>query len=296
MGELMKLKQGLLTLVSSFFVFFAFTGASRASVVSQEIPYYGEEFYRDLASGSSNDSLLNRMKTILRSQHRAIPGALDQISDSCSGSSCYQHITLGYDRARVFMMGVYYLIKDESGYSIPDMYCGGVKHQSNFECNPPAPNQIPDGVVLNTEHTWPQSKFTHKYDREMQKSDLHHLYPTDSEMNSIRGNYEFGEVVKDKKILKCRVSRLGKTASGRGDVFEPPTNHKGNVARALFYFAVHYDMTLGGEQEATLRKWNHEDPVDEEEAHRNDEIMKVQGNRNPFVDFPELADRIGTFH
>lgn len=293
----MSVYGGVVRFVFSFVVLFVglFSNAGLAALSSQEVPYYGEDFFRDLASGVSNADLVSRLQTVLRSSHRLVPGTYDQISNNCSGNGCYTHISLGYDRARIFMMGVYYLIQDDNGYAVADVYCGGYKRASDFRTDPPGPRRIPDGNVLNTEHTWPQSKFTGKFDTMMQKSDLHHLYPTDSEMNSIRGNNEFGEVVRDSKTLKCAVSRTGSPASGRGEVFQPPAAHRGNVARALFYFSVRYSLPISAEQEATLRKWNKEDPVDEEEVRRNDEIMKVQGNRNPFVDYPELADRISNF-
>ncbi len=271
------------------------SSAGHAALSSQEIPYYGEEFYRDLATGVSNDELVSRLQTVLRSSHKVVSGTYDQVSGNCSGQGCYQHISLGYDRARIFMMGVYYLVQDGNGYAIPDVYCGGYKTSKDFASNPPAPNTIPDGNILNTEHTWPQSRFSGRFNSAMQKSDLHHLYPADNKMNSVRGNNEFGEVVKDSKILKCPVSRTGTPAGGGAEVFEPPKEHRGNVARALFYFSVRYSLPISERQEATLRKWNKEDPVDEEEVRRNDAIMKIQGNRNPFVDYPELADRISNF-
>lgn len=40
-------------------------------------------------------------------------------------------------------------------------------------------------------------------------------------------------------------------------------------------------------------KWHTEDPVDEWEKARNDLIQKYQGNRNPFIDYPEFAELIG---
>ena len=39
----------------------------------------------------------------------------------------------------------------------------------------------------------------------------------------------------------------------------------------------------------TLLKWAYEDPVDERELSRNDEIYSVQHNRNPFIDHPEYV-------
>jgi endonuclease I len=47
--------------------------------------------------------------------------------------------------------------------------------------------------------------------------------------------------------------------------------------------------------EAVLRKWHKDDPVDDEERDRNEKIMKLQGNRNPFIDYPELVDKINDF-
>ncbi|RYZ68005.1 MAG: nuclease, partial [Proteobacteria bacterium] len=80
-----------------------------------------------------------------------------------------------------------------------------------------------------------------------------------------------------------------------GHFFEPPDAHKGNVARALFYFSVRYNIKIDPIEENFLKAWNKADPVDQEESGRNEAIMKIQGNRNPFVDFPELADSIGDF-
>ncbi|WP_291515484.1 endonuclease [Bdellovibrio sp. ArHS] len=278
-------------------LFVLFSGSSFAATYSQQIPYYGEDFYNDLSSGVQNEELVARLQTVLRSQHRVIPGQMDEITDNCNGTKgCYQHISLGYDRARIFLLGVYYLVDEGNGnYGLPDVYCANIRYSNEFRGTPPGPRTIPDSTTLNTEHTWPQSRFTGKFDKGMQKSDLHHLYPADSEMNSVRGNNEFGEVSRDSKVLKCRVSRTGKGTGGGAEIFEPPTGHKGNVARALFYFSVRYSTPISPNQEKVLRKWHLEDPVDEEEMHRNNEIQKTQGNRNPFIDFPELVDYIHNF-
>lgn len=289
----------LMLLASLFAIFISINESAQAFSLSEPLPYYGEEFFNELSNGASDEALIHRLQVVLSSIHHPHPGfvagSFDHIIDSCHGTGCYQHISLGYDAARVFMMGVYYLTPDGNSYAIPDVYCNTYKRASDFGSNPPAPNRIPEGTVLNTEHTWPQSKFTGRYDGRMQKSDLHHLFPTDSEMNSNRGNHEFGDVVQETKHMKCSASKFGNSAKGRKDVFEPPQNHKGNVARALFYFSVRYGMHIGGEQEETLRKWHKLDPVDEEEARRNEAIMKIQGNRNPFIDYPDLVDRIRAF-
>ena len=51
-------------------------------------------------------------------------------------------------------------------------------------------------------------------------------------------------------------------------------------------------MKIDAVQARYLKAWNEEDPVDLEELERNDSIMKLQGNRNPFIDFPELINRL----
>lgn len=265
--------------------------------VSEQIPYYGEEFYRTLGfSRPPGADLKQLLKKILRNFHLRTQG-LDQILPSCSGPGCYRHVAVGYKAARVFMMGQYYLVRNGNEYGVRDVYCEKVFHASDFRSRKPGPNQIPDDTILNAEHTWPQSKFTRSYDKEMQKSDVHHLYPTDSKMNSMRGNFPFGEVTQDTARLPCTDggARLGRTKTGEGPVFQPPAAHRGNVARSLFYFSLRYDMPIDPSQEASLRKWNREDPVDEEELDRNEHIFKLQGSRNPFIDYPDLADRIQDF-
>ncbi len=262
-----------------------------AAGTSSKIPYYGEQFYNDLKTGVSNQDLLTSVKTVLRSFHVKNNNDTDKIVASCSGASnCYSHVAVGYGRARVFLMGKFYLVQTGGQYGVRDVYC-----QKVYTDGKPGPNIIPSDKVVNIEHTWPQSRFNGRFDKETQKSDMHHLFPTDSQINSARGNMEFGEVVHDSQELKCAGPRLGTAGTGGGDVFEPPQPHKGHVARALFYFAARYDMKFSKAEEATLRKWHRDEPVDQEEIARNEEIYKLQGNRNPFIDFPELVDKISNF-
>lgn len=268
-----------------------------AASISSEIPYYGEKFHRDLATGIKDEGLKSNIKLVLRSYHLRVEGSYDQILKGCDGKGCYSQSSIGYDGARVYLLGKFYLRDNGGGnYSIVDVYCDAEKTAEDFRDGAgPAPNKIPDNNVINVEHTWPQSRFSTKFDRGLQKADLHHLFPTDSQINSVRGNNSFGEVIKDTKQLDCPASRFGKSDQGGNDIFEPPQNHKGNVARALFYFSLRYDLPIDPVQENFLRQWSKEDPVDEEEIRRNEDIYKAQGNRNPFIDFPYLEDRLNDF-
>lgn len=272
--------------------------SAKTALISTEIPYYGEQFYQSLGSGAKNEQLIAGIKKVLRSFHAAQAGGLDQILTDCGGrKSCYQHTAVGYDRARKFLLGKFYLVKDAANnYAVREIYCQATYGAEKFSRSKPGPDVIPDDKVVNVEHTWPQSRFNSKFNKDLQKSDMHHLFPSDSKVNSIRGSFEFGEVVTDKLETPCNSgARLGVPASGVGLVFEAPQVHKGNVARALFYFALRYELPIGAEQEAALRKWDKEDPIDEEELVRHEQIFRQQFDRNPFVDFPNLADSIADF-
>ena len=136
---------------------------------------------------------------------------------------------------------------------------------------------------FNTEHTWPQSLFS---SLEPMKSDLHHLFPTDDTANNVRSNYPFGTV--SSPTWQNGGSRYANM------VFEPRDAQKGVTARAMFYFAIRY-QNYGGfltAQESVLRNWNRLFPPAATEVTRNQKISTMQLNRNPFVDYPQLADRI----
>jgi endonuclease I len=54
-------------------------------------------------------------------------------------------------------------------------------------------------------------------------------------------------------------------------------------------------MKMSPSEEAALREWNKQDPVDAEEFTQNNQIDQLQGNRNPFIDFSDLLERIDHF-
>jgi endonuclease I len=138
------------------------------------------------------------------------------------------------------------------------------------------------GVTWNREHTWPDSLDPSG----ACDSDLFNLRPCNPNVNSSRGNLPFG----------------------LGSAYWDPNqggNCRGELARALFYMATCYaDLALvngipAGNQMGDLSKlivWHYENPVDRRERRRNhliysstDNPSYYQGNRNPFVDYPELV-------
>lgn len=248
-------------------------GASAEPIPS----YYGSAFASEYKANHLHDKdLLDTLFKIISNGHKAV----------------------GYEPAKDIMFGKIDLLKLPTGeYAVKDVYCERLFTDADFSTHSIGPMTAPTtGNTLNTEHTWPQSKFTSRFPKETQKSDLHHLYPTDSEMNNRRSSYEFGDVAVPKKILKCPIGKLGQKAQGSGEpVFEVPANHRGNAARAIFYFATRYQLRISPDQEVALRRWNIEDPIDQTERDRNAAIQLEQGNRNPFVDMPSLVDHISSF-
>ena len=148
---------------------------------------------------------------------------------------------------------------------------------------------------FNTEHTWPQSRFSQN---EPMRSDFHHLFPTDVAENARRADYPFDIVTTVTNINGG--SKFGTNAQGK-TVYEPRDFHKGRVARAMLYFVTRYQdfgnfwNDNGVNQEAAFRLWHRQFPPDSIEIRRNNAIQTYQNNRNPFIDHPEFVDRIAAF-
>ena len=185
------------------------------------------------------------------------------------------HDSLGYDRAKET---IFEKIDNHNG----EVCCV----YSEDQCL--KTSRVPSHKVMNIEHTWPQSMGA----RGTAKSDMHHLFPTTSSLNSTRSNFPFCEVSQTK--WEGEGSKMGRNSKGTV-CFEPPAHHKGDVARAMFYFAIRYNYDIDQDQEKVLRKWHHEDPVDSEELKRHQAIVKYQHNINVFIENPELVDDISDF-
>lgn len=151
-----------------------------------------------------------------------------------------------------------------------------------------ATSTVPSPKVMNIEHTWPQSEGA----RGIAKSDLHHLFATTSSSNSMRSSLPFCIVT----VVKWQADQSKRGLNSFGEhCFEPPAKHRGNVARALFYFSIRYNAPIDANQEHFLRQWHKEDPVDADEIERNQSIFKYQNNTNPFIDNQEYVDLISDF-
>lgn len=171
----------------------------------------------------------------------------------------------------------------------------------------------------NREHVWCQSLSNGLWGQSGGGSDLHHIRPVETRLNSTRGNDKYGiatngdpEYYKDKNGNNVAIGGYSS-----GGTFEPLDQVKGDVARIVMYVYTHYNtysnvggttngsggkfgtlnfsnIMVGSEDEAieALLEWNELDPVDETERTRNDAVYEIQGNRNPFIDNEDYADAI----
>lgn len=158
-----------------------------------------------------------------------------------------------------------------------------------------------EGESYNREHSWPRSWFN---DASPMNTDLFHIVPTDTYVNSKRGSEPYGEVSSPAWVSE-NGSRLGPcTYPGyTGTAFEPIDGYKGDFARNYFYMATRYlgedagwkgsamadGAVLTPWAEEMLIGWHISDPVSTKETDRNDAVFAIQNNRNPFIDHPEYV-------
>lgn len=164
------------------------------------------------------------------------------------------------------------------------------------------------------EHVWPNSKLGIPRVGESSKSqgsDLHNL-------RAITG-------INQKRSNRYFAAGSGNAVTVGAEGFYPGDDHKGDVARILFYMAIMYDILnltndinlLINDSDTNYKPqgaysglldlliaWHKEDPVDDFERQRNEFIYKgvatdldgkevtSQGNRNPFIDKPEYVHLI----
>jgi endonuclease I len=146
------------------------------------------------------------------------------------------------------------------------------------------------GATWNREHVWPQSRLGVGVgygddDFPSKATDVHNLKPADPNENATRSNDYFDYF-------------------NTNDTYEPRDEVKGDIARILFYMAtMYFDLSLNDDPLSSsglksmgilsvLLEWNDLDPVDDFERNRNEVIFSYQGNRNPFIDYPDFADLI----
>ena len=190
-----------------------------------------------------------------------------------------------------------------------DMYSNVLFEPGENQCG----NYGKVGDCYNREHSMPKSWFNNA---EPAYYDLGHIVPTDGYVNNQRSNYAFGECANGTRLSYQNYVGKGKLGESTfpgytitSSVFEPDDEYKGDFARMYMYMRVRYkemdmtndygyimfndaDVNYGMTYYAVdlLMKWHRLDPVSMKEINRNTAMESVQNNRNPFIDYPILAE------
>ena len=162
---------------------------------------------------------------------------------------------------------------------------------------------------MNIEHSFPKSWWGKEKNDAW--CDLYNLYPSDSKANSSKSNFVMGVVVNVKEETGVGYDKVGMGyADGRlVKMWEPGDRFKGEFSRSYMYMATTYQnlsfVSEGANQLQTgayptlkkwssdlFRQWSKNDRVDEMEIKRNEAVYKIQGNRNLFIDYPNLAEYV----
>ncbi|MGL4993809.1 MAG: endonuclease [Bacteroidales bacterium] len=180
--------------------------------------------------------------------------------------------------------------------TIRDMYSPSIRQFDAF-------NSVSD---MNIEHSLPKSWWGGLENNAYK--DLFHLYPSDATANQRKSNHPLGIVINPS--FDNQVSKVGTNIypGYLGTSFEPTDEYKGDFARTYLYMSVAYEdlspiwnspMMDNNNYPVwkpwainLLRDWCELDPVSDKEIARADSVYRFQGNRNPFIDFPELVDYI----
>jgi len=259
--------------------------------------------YYDSANGLSGFSLKTELRNITANGHTA--RTYDQLYDGSGITGSQGYIDTHSDVAT--SSGNQY----ENDGSILDFYSENPSGSDAYNFthgNNQCGNQSAEGDCYNREHLVPQSSFGSAFPMQ---SDIHHVIPTDGRVNNFRGSLPFGEANNDDWVsLNGSIRGSSAMVGYSGSVFEPIDEFKGDIARALLYFATRYENTVDGYTSFdmfngtndqvfydwaidVLLDWHYNvDPVDQRERDRNNAAYNFQGNANPFVDHPEYANMI----
>jgi endonuclease I len=206
---------------------------------------------------------------------------------------------LGYNSGRDTLYGKIDIVGD----SLRCVYTGKWIHGGPTS----APRTWVNNNGFNCEHTWPQSLIP-----SLAQSDLHHLYATEENTNNARSNYPFAELNDSTQVNAWyrydhynpplyvyppdhweQYSKLRSTIS-----FEPRQDHKGRVARSMFYIFTMYKSMFPDTntywliQKNDLYLWHVTHPADTSEIRRTRQIASYQQNKsNPFILDSTLARR-----
>ena len=228
--------------------------------------YYTGDYTFETLSELSGDALLQSLRTLMKSTH-TYQTSYDECRDLSVKTDC----------------------ENADGTTINLTYTSYVVTMNDYI------NNVSNGGGWNREHVWPKS--LGGFNTTGAGSDLHHIRPTDKSVNGKRGNEKYGVPTNGQPVTGTVTVENMVGGHSDNQYFEPLDNAKGDVARICLYVYVRYGGELSKCSSITnvfqsidvLLEWCALDPVDTWEMGRNEVVYAIQGNRNVFIDYPELA-------
>ena len=166
-----------------------------------------------------------------------------------------------------------------------------------------------DGNQFNREHVWPQSFGAS--DTQPMGYDMHSVRPCLPSTNSSRSNKGYGETT------GTHIYDPDKSTNKNYSNYNPQNlgSYRGDAARMIMYDYLCYGEAGGNKNSLyngkaqvlqsfgtgdekifeslhIMLKWHMQDPPSLTEMVRNDGAQDYQGNRNPLIDYPELAIQV----
>lgn len=286
------MKRTLLFVLCSFFVLLM---AAKTVTPAASLPTY----YKDI-NGKSGKSLFDAVHVVTKVGYSSLG---------------YSGLWTAYKTTDLRANGKIWDMYSDCSWTYSSDQCGSYSN----ECD-----------CYNREHSIPKSWFGGS--ESGPGCDIFQVVPTDGWVNNKRSNYAFGEVSSASytydgaKLGSAKsititggntiAGNTGASVSCSGTVFEPRDEYKGDFARGYFgtmikwangdysafttgdgskIFSSNYSTGAFGLTKygvALLMKWHRQDPVSQKEIDRNNGIQQTQGNRNPFIDYPYLAEYI----
>lgn len=196
----------------------------------------------------------------------------------------------------------------EAWVNLPGGCQSGLNDVYSAKCWTPGSEQCGnyqgEGSCYNREHSWPKSWWGGGQNNAY--SDVFSVFPSDGYVNGRRGNYPLGEV-SSPSWTSSEGNKVGPcvTPGYSGTCFEPSDRVKGLLARGNLYVSVRYmnefsccsnDAVDGADLKSwmsdLLLKWSAAHPPQAWEVEFNNRAYKFQGNRNPFIDYPQAAKQM----
>ncbi len=246
------------------------------------------DYYPNALEGSNGEELKTGLHNLLKNHTRIAYGSRDY-DGACTWTV--------FKKADVRPDGKVWDMYSNNSYT----FSSGAAKGMNIE------HSVPKSWWGDSDYDESTPGYPYQYDASY---DLHHLVPSDSQANSAKSNHPLGEVID--VSFDNGVSKVGSGYANSNNpisLFEPADEYKGDFARMYLYFVTCYQdyywqsralsmfannayPTLNAYGQSLLLQWHRQDPVSDKEIDRNNAVYSFQGNRNPYIDYPNMVEYI----